>query len=283
MQQVFRIESSHLTYHLESLGDLIFKTENGKYALSSLGEAAVSMMHNVEEGRPKTPLHLTFPSKRWKILSTALLMGLILASALCFFQYQTLSQLSSRCARLIAEHELMMEALREALDLENFVLTYEYTENGSVASPLLTTNDSSHIVCFAYGWIMGDMNWYSLYGLTSNSTLEIEISFSSPLPPNAFLDIMILEPSKEGGSSFGIFRARVQQTITSFCFVGGWGTRVTQNGTRMGTILSRGQHAILITAPNVRSPEEIFVINYTVTLWMRSQGNYVPFFAKRGL
>jgi len=94
---------------------------------------------------------------------------------------------------------------------------------------------------------------------------------------------MILETSKEGGSSFSIFQINAsQQTHKSFSFVGVWGTTVAQNDTRTGAILSRGQHAILISAPNVRTPEEFFVMNYTMTLRIKSQGNYVPFFAKRG-
>jgi DNA-binding transcriptional ArsR family regulator len=67
MQRIFGIESSHLTYHLEGLGNLLLKTEDGKYTLSSLGEAAVSMMTQVEEP-PKHPLRFPFPSKRWKFL-----------------------------------------------------------------------------------------------------------------------------------------------------------------------------------------------------------------------
>jgi len=44
-----KIESAHLTYHLETLRELLHKDENGKYALSFVGEAAVSMMYRVEE------------------------------------------------------------------------------------------------------------------------------------------------------------------------------------------------------------------------------------------
>ena len=51
LQRLLKIESSHLTYHLEGLGNLLVKTEEGKYALSSLGEAAVSTMKHVEEPR----------------------------------------------------------------------------------------------------------------------------------------------------------------------------------------------------------------------------------------
>ncbi|MEJ2271048.1 MAG: winged helix-turn-helix domain-containing protein [Candidatus Bathyarchaeota archaeon] len=43
------ISSSHLTYHLEHLGELVSKTEDGTYMLSSFGEAAVTAMREVEE------------------------------------------------------------------------------------------------------------------------------------------------------------------------------------------------------------------------------------------
>ena len=58
LQKQFKIKSSHLTYHIDGLGNLLYKTEDGKYALSSLGEAAVSMMRNVEE--PPTNSHFPF-------------------------------------------------------------------------------------------------------------------------------------------------------------------------------------------------------------------------------
>jgi DNA-binding transcriptional ArsR family regulator len=64
LQKQFKIESSHLTYHIDGLGNLLYKTEDGKYALSSLGEAAVSMMRNVEE--PPTTLHFPFTRRRLK-------------------------------------------------------------------------------------------------------------------------------------------------------------------------------------------------------------------------
>jgi len=62
LQKQFKIESSHLTYHIDGLGNLVYKTEDGKYALSSLGEAAVSMMRNVEE--PPTNSHFAFDHAR---------------------------------------------------------------------------------------------------------------------------------------------------------------------------------------------------------------------------
>lgn len=43
------VSSSFLTYHIENLGELVSKTDNGKYRLSSFGEAAIATMTNVED------------------------------------------------------------------------------------------------------------------------------------------------------------------------------------------------------------------------------------------
>lgn len=77
LQKQFKIESSHLTYHIDGLGNLLYKTEDGKYALSSLGEAAVSMMRNVEE--PPTTLRFPFiHSARARAVASSLSIGSIL-------------------------------------------------------------------------------------------------------------------------------------------------------------------------------------------------------------
>jgi DNA-binding transcriptional ArsR family regulator len=44
----FGIESSHLNYHLDGLRDLLVKAKDGKYALSNLGQTALTMMNEVE-------------------------------------------------------------------------------------------------------------------------------------------------------------------------------------------------------------------------------------------
>jgi DNA-binding transcriptional ArsR family regulator len=43
------IDSGHLSYHLESVGDLVVHVQDGKYQLSSIGIAAVRLMSGVEE------------------------------------------------------------------------------------------------------------------------------------------------------------------------------------------------------------------------------------------
>jgi DNA-binding transcriptional ArsR family regulator len=78
LQKQFNIESSHLTYHIDGLGNLLYKTEDGKYALSSLGDAAVSMMKNVEE--PSSTFH--FPLTRRLGVSEEKIAGRTVAIAL---------------------------------------------------------------------------------------------------------------------------------------------------------------------------------------------------------
>jgi DNA-binding transcriptional ArsR family regulator len=63
LQKQFKIESSHLTYHIDGLGSLLNKTEDEKYALSSLGQAAVLTMQNVEEPPSTLYFHLKQASR----------------------------------------------------------------------------------------------------------------------------------------------------------------------------------------------------------------------------
>jgi DNA-binding transcriptional ArsR family regulator len=94
MLEELKISSSHLTYHLESLGELVLKIDEGKYALSSFGEATVDTMRGVEEvplRRSKGFLLLPFG---WKAVFALLLVGLVLLGSFSAFQYASLSQLS---------------------------------------------------------------------------------------------------------------------------------------------------------------------------------------------
>ena len=43
------IDSGHLNYHIKSMGDIITRTDDGKYALSSVGLAAIELVGKVEE------------------------------------------------------------------------------------------------------------------------------------------------------------------------------------------------------------------------------------------
>ncbi len=78
--EVLAIDSGHLSYHLENLGDLIVHTQDGKYRLSSFGTAAVKLMGGVEEYDARTTPSRSKAVTIAKIFSLALAVTLLLVS-----------------------------------------------------------------------------------------------------------------------------------------------------------------------------------------------------------
>ena len=94
------VSSSHLTYHLENLGELVTKTENGEYKLSTFGTASVETMKIVEEA-PAVRSKYGFPlSLKWRSLLAILVIAVVLLASMSYVQYASLNKLSS-------EHELL--------------------------------------------------------------------------------------------------------------------------------------------------------------------------------
>jgi DNA-binding transcriptional ArsR family regulator len=89
------ISSSHLTYHLEHLGELVAKTENGTYILSTFGEAAVTAMREVEEVpnlESRSPMKLPLI---WKSLFIIFMISIIILAGFSFIIYIDLDHVSS--------------------------------------------------------------------------------------------------------------------------------------------------------------------------------------------
>ena len=80
MADILGISSSHLTYHLETLGELVSKTEDAKYTLSIFGRAAVNMINSVED-TPKQALRMG-GERCFKIITVILLAVVIVSSGL---------------------------------------------------------------------------------------------------------------------------------------------------------------------------------------------------------
>jgi hypothetical protein len=94
------ISSSHLTYHLENLGELLNKMDDGKYRLSTFGEAAVMTMKGVEEVPTNTPMNfLTLPIK-WKSFFAMLMIGIIVLSVFSYIQFLSLNNISLEYSEL---------------------------------------------------------------------------------------------------------------------------------------------------------------------------------------
>ena len=94
MLELLGVSSPNLTYHLESLGELVTRDEIGVYRLSTFGLASVNTMRVVEEApevQPKKRLGLSF---KWKTVLGILLIGLIVFASMAVLQSSLLSQTS---------------------------------------------------------------------------------------------------------------------------------------------------------------------------------------------
>jgi DNA-binding transcriptional ArsR family regulator len=311
LQKTFTIESSHLTYHLDGLGNLLLKTDDGRYALSSLGEAAVSTMKHVEEPPKATP-HLQFPSKNWKLLMAAMLIGLVLLSALLILQYQSFGELSARYSNLSEEQKLLQEALKNvALYFGGTVVTNEHTMDGTIATAYLqkeisftirvyimnVTDDTNEtwVVAYSYSFnstfgyppLVGsnesavydlavfnvttpwghNIDAYSIYTLTDNSTLKIAISVNSS-QARAPLYMSMDESWNTANQTF-------TDSPESFFHI--WDKEVTENATFSVPLRSAKHYVLRIEAPGLLDVEEHYEASYTISLGMESQGTLTPF------
>jgi DNA-binding transcriptional ArsR family regulator len=100
MLEELAIPSSHLTYHLENLGELVIKDENGKYQLSSFGKAAVSMMKGAEEVPETRTKRFSALPLRWKTLYGLFIIAIVLLGTVSYYQFNSFNNLSNNYSSL---------------------------------------------------------------------------------------------------------------------------------------------------------------------------------------
>jgi hypothetical protein len=152
--ELLGVTSSHLTYHLESLGELITKTPQGQYMLSSFGKATASAMRGVQEAPElanRRPKKLT---RKWKATFAALMIVVLLLSSFGVYQYVTITQLGENQRRLEAENQQLLswgigagtvaDMLRDVVELDTnrykitlLSNTLEYRDDFEVAEEVL--------------------------------------------------------------------------------------------------------------------------------------------------
>jgi len=121
MLEALGVSSSHLTYHLENLGELVSRQENGAYRLSTFGAASVDTMKVVEEAPAVRSKH-GFPlSLKWRSLLGILVIAVILLSGMSYVQYASLNQLSSEHEVLESRYEQLMSWSASADDAITFL------------------------------------------------------------------------------------------------------------------------------------------------------------------
>jgi hypothetical protein len=105
MLDELEIPGSHLTYHLENLGEFIVKMDDGRYKLSSFGEASVSMMKGAEEVPSNQTKKFSALPLRWKSFFAVFTIGIILLASVSIVQFASFNQLSRDYGLLKADFE----------------------------------------------------------------------------------------------------------------------------------------------------------------------------------
>jgi DNA-binding HxlR family transcriptional regulator len=120
------ISSSHLTYHLENLGELVSKIDSGKYRLSAFGEAAVLAMRGVEDV-PATPSkQISALPLRWKTFLAVLMIGIVVLASISSMQFISLNNISSEYEQLVTDFDRVSSE-------NNRLASYGVSTNGFVS------------------------------------------------------------------------------------------------------------------------------------------------------
>lgn len=108
LAELVGISSSHLTYHLESLGELVCKQDETQYRLSNFGKATVCAMKGVEEAPELENRRPKKMAKKWKAVFAVLMVTVLLLSSFGVYQYVMLTQLAADQSSLEAENQLLL-------------------------------------------------------------------------------------------------------------------------------------------------------------------------------
>jgi len=108
MVEQLDVSSSHLTYHLDRLGELIAKTDTAQYGLSSFGKATVQAMKGVQEAPELEKRRPKKLARKWKIAFAALMVTVLLLSSFGVYQYNALSQMAEEQRRIEAENQQLL-------------------------------------------------------------------------------------------------------------------------------------------------------------------------------
>jgi DNA-binding transcriptional ArsR family regulator len=240
------VSSSYLTYHLESLGQLVSKTDDGKYKLSNFGEAAVGTMSRVEEIPRITERKAPALPMKWKYFFASLMIGLVILGGVSYIQYQSLSKVSAED-----------EPVKELVDLAG---------NESLDARVVGS------------WYLRGLNFTSSIGAYSvvyspydNSIMNLDLSTTWYEAPS-FIPISVQE-----GNVFALTSNETAPVI--------WGANATGSNTFLVTLAHKGWYTLSL-AGSRKSPggtpiNDAAMSPKKVIYWMRVlmiyKEEYAPF------
>lgn len=192
MLEVLGVSSSFLTYHLENLGELIGKIDDGKYRLSSFGEAAMATMTKVED----IPTSTSTKPRRMVGKTVAIALGLV-----CIILVVGLIGTFAYYAPMISDKNNMISSLDAQISKLNSNVTNLQKQ---ITSDNATINSLISNATMLQGELNSILNGSKslLDIITSdpsawvNKTVEVEGTLGFPFPPslNSPVPDVVLEP-----------------------------------------------------------------------------------------
>ena len=167
------ISTPNLTYHLESLGELILKMDNGQYKLSTFGLATVSAMKGVEDVHTE-PKRRSMGNLKQRAAFAVMLIAIILLSSFTVIQYgQNMDLLNSQQELNSLNQELIAWGIGTD-KVPNFVrnVTHIDTRNYTVS---LLKNDVEWQAYF--GGVSDENAKYSLKEKSGSGELTVQFRF----------------------------------------------------------------------------------------------------------
>jgi len=162
------VSTSHLTYHLESLGELVSKLDNNQYKLSTFGLATVSAMRGVEEASPVEPKRRLL-SFKWKAVIGALLVVVLVLAAFSVMQVESMNQISNTQKTLSREYSQLASW---GFGTDKVVDFIQNVTQISTANYTVTMAPSTLTWRTDFGGVAEETMQYSLTSSTSNLNLE---------------------------------------------------------------------------------------------------------------
>jgi len=248
------ISSSHLTYHLENLGELVSKTDDGKYKLSTFGEAAVGTMSRVEETpKLKEPKYSQSLPLNWKSLCAVLLIGLAVLASVGYTQYESLN-------RITVEYE----QLKEFVELvgNDASMRSEYTLTCGLEFDVDRIDEDSEKITLVLGPL-----YCVIYNPYDSSTLDLFL-LTYTIPSESYIPISVQKGN--------VFDFRIDETAPII-----WSVNATETSIYSVPLNSKGWYIISLFGPVKKThPFEgrlIEDIHCLISLRIIYRGNYSPF------
>jgi hypothetical protein len=172
MLELLGVSSSNLTYHLESLGELVTKDDQGTYRLSTFGQASVSTMKIVEEAPSVPPKKRPMLPLKWKTAVGIMLIAIIVFASASVLQYGALNSATSERDNLQSKYNQLLSWSNTTNTAINFLQQVTQIDTSHYQATLLsnTVEQRSDL-----GGALEQVMTYAL--ISSDSKLDVVFRF----------------------------------------------------------------------------------------------------------